>query len=593
MKHLAIIFLLITISVTGQVDYIKQATEDLTEKKIAFTKLEDNYNKTLDDYNVLLINNDIDGRLKRLRELDSLKKEIQKAQEEIKTSIAYFKQNNVSEDLLKSLFPFKLDLSYLKLPNADPSKLPVIFATGNKLISDKSFTKKIAQDFSYLILGEDSPQQGVSATLNEKGSSIKLNGILHKSSYNIFTLEADLISTNGVYFFDQEKGGEQAKISLNYFRNLYSSSKYFGQSNNSKQILRDSLLTTIEKAYSDYYNLYDLLKSAAVNKPIVDPQLPFGNPEDTLQRYIVDMSLISIVATYINTQEAEAFDRLTKLPFESKTYVSTKPNQGKTPLYDVNKIRTALLKQKKYITQKLDKKLSEIELRHAEEQWTRDVIVVGGVSPFYKRETFKRFTFDQTKTFANMFGNEKGDVFGGNTFISYNYQLADSYEPKMLRKLIPRQFFIRATATIARASNFSSFKNSTLESSQELGNDSAGNPIVFKNTDAAFIGDSTYEYGNSVALTGEIFYYPLKIPLGLFGKISYEYINFSSDKDIKDKELSPLRAGVVYNIANKEKGKPLVVLQAFFDRTDLSLSPSGKDNDLRFGFGVGLPISIK
>lgn len=593
MRYLLVFFLLISVTATGQIDYIKQATEDLTKKKTEFTKLEESYNKTLDDYNIFLDNNDVDGRLTKLQELESLKIKLEKAIQEAKNSIAYFKQNNVSQDLLKTLFPFELDLSYLKLPKPDPSQLPVQFAKDKRLISSKSFTRKIAQDFSYLILGEDSPQQGVSATLNEKGSSIKLNGILHRSSYNIFTLEADLTSTNGVYFFDQEKGGEQAKISLNYFRNLYSSSKYFGPSTNSKQILQDSILTTIEKAYSDYYNLYDLLKSVAINKPLVDQSLPFGNAEDTLQQHQVNNSLIKIVATYINNQEDKAFNRLRKLPFESKAYLSSKPNQGKTPVYNINKIRAALLRQKNYITKKLDKKLSDIELRHAEEQWTRNVIVVGGVSPFYQRETFRRFTLDPTTTFKKMFRNEKGDIFGGNAFLSYNYQLEDSYKPTSWNKLIPKQIFVRATATFARSSNFSSFRNSTLESTQQLGNDSAGNPIIFTSSDAAFIGDNTYEYGNSIAFSGEVFYYPIKIPLGLFGKISYEYINFSSDKDIKDKELAPLRVGVVYNITNKNKGKPLVVIQAFFDRTDLSLSPNGTDNDLRFGFGVGLPINIK
>ena len=117
--------------------------------------------------------------------------------------------------------------------------------------------------------------------------------------------------------------------------------------------------------------------------------------------------------------------------------------------------------------------------------------------------------------------------------------------------------------------------------------------LLFTKDDAAFIGDSRYEYGTSNSVKLETYYYPFNIPIGLFGILSYEYINFSRLKDVQDKELSPMRLGVLFNLKNKEKDKPLVTIQAFLDRTDLSLSPNGRDNDLRFGLGVGLPINIR
>ncbi|PZW39033.1 hypothetical protein LX95_02173 [Mesonia algae] len=54
-----------------------------------------------------------------------------------------------------------------------------------------------------------------------------------------------------------------------------------------------------------------------------------------------------------------------------------------------------------------------------------------------------------------------------------------------------------------------------------------------------------------------------------------------------------MRLGILFNLKNKEKDKPLVTIQTFLDRADLSLSPNGKDNDLRFGLGIGLPINLK
>ena len=211
-KYVVILFLLYTVTTIGQVHYIEQATEDLAEKSTAFKKLEAQYNRALDDDYVFLRNNDIQGKLERLRALDVLKEKVKKSQEALQISTAYLAQNNVSQDLLLSLVPFNLDLSDLKLPNPNPSQASGLFTNRKNWISNTSFTKEIAQDFSYPILKEDAPQEGIRATLNAKVSSIKQNGVLHRNSHNILTLEADVTATNDVYFLDQQLDQEKEDI---------------------------------------------------------------------------------------------------------------------------------------------------------------------------------------------------------------------------------------------------------------------------------------------------------------------------------------------------------------------------------------------
>lgn len=43
-------------------------------------------------------------------------------------------------------------------------------------VSDKAFSEKVSTDYNFLILGENSPQQGISATLNDDQTNIKISG---------------------------------------------------------------------------------------------------------------------------------------------------------------------------------------------------------------------------------------------------------------------------------------------------------------------------------------------------------------------------------------------------------------------------------
>ena len=145
---------------------------------------------------------------------------------------------------------------------------------------------------------------------------------------------------------------------------------------------------------------------------------------------------------------------------------------------------------------------------------------------------------------------------------------------------------------VNRASNISVFNNSNFNLTNSIGVDNQGNSIETIRTVSGFIGNQEYEYGTGFRMGADFYYYPFSIPIGVFGSISYEFINFSSSTKVDDIEISPMRLGILFDLKNKEKDKPAVTIQAFIDRTDLNKSPTGDNGDLRFGLGVGLPVTF-
>jgi|GEM_PF-2160951 len=472
----------------------------------------------------------------------------------------------------------------------------LILEEPEELVSAAAYNKMVAQNFSYLLLSENSPQQGISAIINDKGSNIKINGLLYNGAPGILTMEADLTSTNGIYFFDEEKGGQQAKISFNYYRSWLSWSGYSKPDHLKSTTNRLAILELILEAKSKHDKYLSIL---------IDT-LNVGNEFKELESDLktsnakIYEELKNLDQAFTNVQNAGGFDSLPsrkvdtkKLKLKQPETLSFKENSTTYTIdstgYNISKLLSAYQANETYILNKLEEDLIDLELKSAESQWTSKHNTFMGVTPFYKRESFRRFNLDPTQSFSNMFTDTKGDLYGITFSINYNYERKKNYG----FKIFPRRLFIKASTSAGRASNISSFSNSTLNFTQSLGTDVNGNPIIFTKDDAAFIGDDRYEYGTSNSFKLETYYYPFNIPIGLFGIISYEYINFSRLKDVKDKELSPMRLGILFNLKNKEKDKPLVTIQTFLDRTDLSLSPNGTDNDLRFGLGIGLPINIK
>lgn len=467
------------------------------------------------------------------------------------------------------------------------------------LISPSAYSEKISKDFNYLLLGENSPQQGISAVVDEKKTNIKISGLLYSGNKGVLSIEADLTSSNGIFFFDQEKGSEQGKITFNYYKKLYSYSEFYPEQSIDEVTSRLEILEMLHKAKSDYLGLRKLIKDL--------------NLGDLLEKEEEDKAikeLKKLIASYINTQEVDGYNLLKPRKFNDKPYKLEKTGvkiklkaisqQDKTkPKTDLDldnsakinasKVLVDYKSKRKTILKGLKDSIISTELKNADTQWAGNHILFLGISPFYERQGLKRFSYDNSKSFADMFTSEKGNVYGITLSLNYNLEKGEASK----NKYKPENLFLRLSTSLGRASNFSNFKNSTLNLTTPLGNDLNGNPVIFTNSDTAFLGDSGFEYGFSSSFSLEAFYYPFKVPVGVFGRIGYENIRFNRGSTLDNIEMYPMRLGLLFSLKNKEKDKPILTIQTFVDRTDLNLDPSQPDNDLRFGIGIGLPINIR
>ncbi|WP_179019036.1 hypothetical protein [Winogradskyella forsetii] len=487
----------------------------------------------------------------------------------------------------------------------------VEFEKKNGLVSSKAYSKKIATDFNYLILGENSPQQGISATLNDAKSNIKLSGLLYARSSGVLSVEADLSSSNGIYFFDQEKGSEKGKITFNYYRPIKRWSEYYKVDDLTKVTANLQILDLITKTKNEYEGLRKLMDSINIHNKNNESINIYEKDDGADDAYKV---LREIIDKYINSIDSKGFDRIKEEKIDEAPYFikekatdfkQNKPtssdeiieiNNGKNSkiiIENGNGLKLTKLLQdyaakREFIIKRLEDSINKIELKTVEAQWAGNHIFFVGINPFYERQSFNRFTYDSTQTFQKMFVKERGNTYG-LTF-SLNYSLEKGKGSRNIYK--PESLFLRLSASVSRTSNISSFKNSTLDITTPVGNDVNGNPVTFTNTDSAFIGDSIYEFGFGRKFVFDAYYYPFSLPVGIFGILGYELIVFNRNSLIDDKELYPMRLGMLFSLANKEKNKPLITIQAFIDRTDLNLSPNSEDNDLRFGLGIGLPINF-
>lgn len=467
------------------------------------------------------------------------------------------------------------------------------------LISPSAYSKKISKDFNYLLLGENSPQQGISAVVNDKKTNIKISGLLYSGNKGVLSIEADLTSSNGIFFFDQEKGSDQGKITFNFYKKLWAFSEFYAEKNIDKVTSRLEILEMLHKEKSDYKGLKKLVEKLKIEGLL---------EEDKDDQVIKELK--RLIAYHINDQEVEGYNLLKERKFDETTYVlkenalkiklkAIKENKESKSKEDVeinnsgkinaSKVLKDYKAKRKSILKGLKDSIVATELKNAETQWAGNHILFLGLSPFYERQGLKRFSYDNSKSFTDMFTSEKGNIYGITLSLNYNLEKGEASK----NKYKPENLFLRFSTSLGRASNFSNFKNTTLNLTTPLGNDLNGNPVIFTNSDTAFLGDSGFEYGFSSSFAFEAFYYPFKVPVGIFGRIGYENIRFNRGSTLDNKEMYPMRLGLLFSLKNKEKDKPILTIQTFIDRTDLNLDPSQPDNDLRFGIGVGLPINIR
>lgn len=472
-----------------------------------------------------------------------------------------------------------------------------------RLITDGAYTKKIGDELSYLLLGESSPQQGLGFTLNEDGSNLKLNGLLKRTNEVIWTLEGDFSSTNGVYFFDEENGGRKAEIGLNVFWNIkelkpFTGSTYMPDEEevfNAKNLKIERILKEYAGKFNSLYNVLNEEYPEVVNNKIKpDSSIKLPTNKENYNKVIEILGTLFEkynIGDY-DVDEVYNFDLTsyqTKNQKFQKVYILDEQDATIAISYKLDKVYEEYVKASEHIRTKLEDELYGIEDKITDNQWSKHEMFFVGLNLSYERESFKRFTFDENLAFEKMFNDERGNRLGAEISLNWLYDAKNNYS---FHK--PNNLFVKGTFGIRRASNFSTFSNTTLSSESVIGEDINGMEITRSSTDSAFIGADSYETGTGTSISLDVYYFPYKeIALGAFVEVKHEYIDFKDDTGVSDIQLSPLRAGLLYNFKNTEKDKPIVTLSLFMDRTDLSKDPNGDDNDLRFGIGIGLPINLK
>lgn len=462
-----------------------------------------------------------------------------------------------------------------------------------RLLSPKAYSSLLKEELNYLILGENSPQQGFGATLNNEKTELKLNGVLTDWNKSILTVEANFSATDGVYFFNNnEKSGKSSKIAFNYFKQISSLTRsvYIDKAEEVKTT--KSLL--VQQLLFDYAGKFNSLLNILEDKKVADDKTSISLPINTELRDKAIEKIKELFNDYILNLN---FDSNNTYSFDLKEYTKIQKNRLNVngsvydfdTKYNLAKVYKDYREAVSFINNKLENEISKLEIKTVAKQWTSHKITYWGLNGFYERENFDRFSYDATKTFSKMFSNEKGDLFGGELSLNFAYLMGTRNSKWQMDK-----FFVTASVGLNRSSNFSSFKNSTLSNITGIGNDVNNTSINTIGNKSAFTGSTIYDYGFGSEISLNFYLFPREeVPLGIFAEFSHRYVDFGDDSLAENLQITPLRLGLLLNLKNKEKDKPIFTLSFFVDRTDLSKTPNDPDEDMRIGLGLGIPINFK
>ncbi|WP_157111549.1 hypothetical protein [Nonlabens spongiae] len=448
-------------------------------------------------------------------------------------------------------------------------------------VSYKAFDKIIQRDLNFLLFENIAPQQGISFTANDKGSQLNLSGILYSGYKGIYTINAELSSTKGVYLFDED-GGEKGTVTFNYFKAYHR--KYFRKSIEDQDKMRGAHFA-LEKIFHAYAKL-DTLKTI-LDKGTNEPEIE--------SNYLkAKTKLQSLSRTHLNSQDVHAFGQLDNFSYKmvkSKagdktvkiTYDWKPARMNVKKKYDLKSLER-FCEHIEYIHKKLEEELIEYEIQTAKKNWETKHTVFFSLHPYYTRESLDLYEIQDD--FSNSFQEISGDLYGIKiNFLNYSYERLAK-----MKWWRPHQFFLQVGGNLGRISNRSNFREQQLAFIDTL--ETSNGTVQNITSRTGFTSPSgRYQYGIGFGLHTAVYVFPWKYPFGLFGQISYSDLNFSSGSGVSDSRTIPLRAGFLLNLKNKKKDVDRITIQAFADRSNLRLDPSASD-DWRFGIGVGLPIKF-
>jgi hypothetical protein len=478
----------------------------------------------------------------------------------------------------------------------------IVIQKSDRLISGKAFSNLVLQDFNFLVLDDLSPTQGVSTNIKEDGSQILLSGILMNKANRTLTVNANLISTDGIYFFDNEAGGKKAGVTLNYFDQYFS---YYTFSHSQENLISlrmknlDLIINAKHRLDSIFYNLVRHIQPDSTvviqgrQNSFKELGIDFKKSDSTITiKELVHRSklyqqlnrkLLELCSEYINRDTKLSYHLIKEKKYipsikdTLQVVIKTKSNEKIPITYSATfkKLWRRYLSHCEYIKSALEQEIINSEIKNSKSLWDSKHLFFYSLHPYYTRENVVVFS-------NNEFTDNIGDLYGLRfNFLNYSYERLQGIKMRSL---------LRLGMSAGRISNRTGSPIS-LTSTTVSGSDGDGNPLTSTTTRSAYNNISRYDYGNRIGLHAEFYVYPNSGPLGFFGTITWRESRFPDETQPDYIKEIPFRAGILYNLRNQKKKKDIIVAQLFIDRSDLNLNPTSSD-DWRFGFGVGLPITF-
>ncbi|WP_298539476.1 hypothetical protein [uncultured Aquimarina sp.] len=453
----------------------------------------------------------------------------------------------------------------------------------NNLVSPGAFNKLVFQDLNFLVVGENTPQQGVLFELKEEKSLIKASGYLKSFNFGFFTVDGDFSVDNGVYFFDENDGSKKSKFTLNFYSGIGKSSRKYDNLKDvdiQRAFIKKNLF--LQDSLTKYFYRYDDLRKEMIahNLPVDKLTSSYDKMKKELKKkYKIDIDDPKYLKQKVDT-DLSVYS--TKTRGNNRNLIVNKAgnavfNQVLKDGVDVLK----LIQDYEKAATKLDSVISiaqkkEIEITN--KSWNSKLIPFFGVSAFYQRESTTLYEPIAGGSFGDFFNDITGDLYG----VSGSFNVVKQWKDQSY-------FVARGLTSFSRSSNIDEFTQQTITLNTPTGDIIDGNPVTIANSKKGYVGDNSYAYGFKQSYSTEVYFAWRN--LGAFVNVGYDNIMFSEESGVTDLESYPGRLGLLFNLKSKDDLKTILTLQVFVDRKDLDEAPRDK-NGRRFGFKVGLPINI-
>ncbi len=468
----------------------------------------------------------------------------------------------------------------------------------NIQVSKDAFKRLIFNDLNFLILGDDSPKQGISYEYEKDNSNLKLSAYLGKLNQSFVTVDGDFATGEGIYFFNSGKlGGSRAKVTLNWF---ILSDLFFNNNRQFDYLITEDLTTqkyeVNEKRASSYFsnqyaqtdyiiNLY--IKYKTLSEELLKSNFPYAEVieknMDSLREKLKDYNVdpVTLEETYDLKDYKNDKNAVLKGKFEDSDNSSRTTNiTVKTEGINLSKVYQDIKILESEIDT-LDTYLMNMELEQNEDIWNSKNVFYFGISPYYERQSKEIYTSQFHENNLNYeFNTVRRDVFGIN--VNYNYF-------RQLKTTFINRTFVRINLELGRSTNFEDIKLSNINITDSLG--TSANKLVTQTLEKkAYTGDLPFAYAFKKGVSLDAYLWIVE-NFGVFAKLGYNSLDFQVNS--LDNSKIPFQTGIMFDVNRHDNKGKLAVIQAFIDRGDVTVAPENNKEELRFGFKIGIPVNLK